>query len=322
LYVIDISEPTNPTQSAFLPIDGEIWDIVVSGNYAYLANRGGYGLCIVDISNPIQPVDKVHYTTGSPFSVTIQNNLLFIAMDYRMEIVDISDPLNPKQIWDDRIVGTIRKIEVRDTLAYLASMHCGLQVYSISDPAQPRFITSIPTWNWTFGVAVSGNFAYMAENDAGIRVIDISDPDTLIQIGNYNTGSKARNIFADKDMIYVADYVDGVYIFQNPLYTKIEDHKKPLLPDQLVLYPNYPNPFNPSTTIEYELPKSGPVRLTIYNLLGQKVRTLLNARQNAGRHHVVWDGCDETCRPVSSGVYYYRLEAGVTTQTKKMMLLR
>jgi len=97
-------------------------------------------------------------------------------------------------------------------------------------------------------------------------------------------------------------------------------------PDKLTrtwkLMQNYPNPFNPSTTIEYELPKSGSVRLIVYNLLGQKVRTLVNARQTAGLHRAMWDGCNESGQPMSSGVYFYRLQADAKTQTQKMMLLR
>ncbi len=94
------------------------------------------------------------------------------------------------------------------------------------------------------------------------------------------------------------------------------------LPGTWKLAQNYPNPFNPSTTIEYVLPKSALVRLAIYNQLGQKVRTLVNARQSIGLHRAVWDGCDESGRPVSSGAYYYQLRVGTKTQTKKMMLLR
>ncbi|MCK6622291.1 MAG: T9SS type A sorting domain-containing protein [Calditrichaceae bacterium] len=98
-------------------------------------------------------------------------------------------------------------------------------------------------------------------------------------------------------------------------------------PQGFELRQNYPNPFNPTTAISYQLSPMGQaalsdVQLTVYNLLGQKVRTLVNARQPAGRYEVKWEGRDEEGKPVGSGVYFYRLEAGDFTQTRKMLLLR
>ncbi|OGG43597.1 MAG: hypothetical protein A3F84_24055 [Candidatus Handelsmanbacteria bacterium RIFCSPLOWO2_12_FULL_64_10] len=84
----------------------------------------------------------------------------------------------------------------------------------------------------------------------------------------------------------------------------------------------YPNPFNPVTTLRYDLAEEGEVRLMIYNLSGQVVRQLVAGRQAAGRYSVVWDGRDEGGRSASSGVYLARLEAGAFQQTRKMLLLK
>lgn len=85
---------------------------------------------------------------------------------------------------------------------------------------------------------------------------------------------------------------------------------------------NYPNPFNPTTAISYQLSAISQVKLAIYNLLGQKVRTLVNARQPAGNYDVKWDGRDENGMEVSGGIYFYRLSAGSFQKTRKMVLLR
>ncbi|HXF48916.1 MAG TPA: T9SS type A sorting domain-containing protein [Verrucomicrobiae bacterium] len=85
---------------------------------------------------------------------------------------------------------------------------------------------------------------------------------------------------------------------------------------------NYPNPFNPQTTISYILPQSSPVRLQIFNLLGQPVRTWAEEEQSAGRHSVVWDGRDDNGKALSSGVYFYRLESKGRSEVKKMLLLK
>lgn len=88
------------------------------------------------------------------------------------------------------------------------------------------------------------------------------------------------------------------------------------------LFQNYPNPFNPETTIEFYLPHAAGVQLEIFNLLGQKVRTLAAERKIAGLHQVQWDGRDEAGREVSGGVYFLRLQAGNSVQTRKMLLIR
>lgn len=95
-----------------------------------------------------------------------------------------------------------------------------------------------------------------------------------------------------------------------------------ILPDQFALHNNYPNPFNPSTTISYSLPVRVDVSLVVYNVLGQEVKTLHEGYQEAGNHQIVWGGDNNQGSPVASGVYFYKLKAGDFEQSKKMMLLK
>jgi hypothetical protein len=85
---------------------------------------------------------------------------------------------------------------------------------------------------------------------------------------------------------------------------------------------NFPNPFNPQTEIAYSLPGDCYVKLTIYNIQGQKVKQLVDEYQSAGTKKVVWDGCDESGEEVASGIYFYRIEAGPNTETNRMALLK
>ena len=95
-----------------------------------------------------------------------------------------------------------------------------------------------------------------------------------------------------------------------------------VLPSFFDLAQNVPNPFNPSTQIDYALPTAGAMRLVIYNLLGQHVRTLVAGEQAAGRHRVSWNGTDDAGRTVGSGMYIYRLTGEGFAQTRRMMLLK
>jgi Putative Ig domain/FlgD Ig-like domain/WD40-like Beta Propeller Repeat len=106
-----------------------------------------------------------------------------------------------------------------------------------------------------------------------------------------------------------------------PSTTAVEKDKSQL-PKESQLFQNYPNPFNPSTTIRYSLVKSSFVRLTIYNVVGQKIRTLQNAFQTAGEHSLVWDAMDDKNTPASSGMYFYSLAADNLSMQKKMLIVK
>jgi len=98
---------------------------------------------------------------------------------------------------------------------------------------------------------------------------------------------------------------------------------EPELPDNYFLSQNYPNPFNPITAIDFSLPEATDVSLTVYNLLGQKIVTLVNRRMSAGNHTVYWDASrDNGGRALATGVYLYRLEAGSIVASRKMLLLK
>jgi len=95
------------------------------------------------------------------------------------------------------------------------------------------------------------------------------------------------------------------------------------IPDEFQLYQNYPNPFNPSTTIGFDVPSGKTlVRLEIYNILGQRVKTLVNDVYTAGRYKVSWDGTNNVGGRVSTGVYIYRMQAGDIVQSKKLTFIK
>ena len=85
---------------------------------------------------------------------------------------------------------------------------------------------------------------------------------------------------------------------------------------------NFPNPFNPETTIQYSVKENSPVSIEIFNVKGQKVRSLVNNVKEAGEHTVVWNGTDDNGRAVSSGVYYFKMNAGKYSSTKKMIMMK
>lgn len=118
-------------------------------------------------------------------------------------------------------------------------------------------------------------------------------------------------------------------------FTKFEINEKPLdiellnkmvnktsLPSRFYLAQNYPNPFNPETIIQYELPEQSRVQITIYNITGQVVRTLVNEIKPAGYHRIVWDCKNQAGIKVSSGIYLYRMVTNKFVKINKMVLIK
>ena len=111
------------------------------------------------------------------------------------------------------------------------------------------------------------------------------------------------------------------------LVDELDQKPFPDVPTVYNLSQNYPNPFNPTTTISYQLPMVSDVELSIYNMLGQKIATLISARQPAGYYQVIWQGRNDDGRPAGSGIYVYRLTArsqnsAIYVRSMKMIYLK
>ena len=94
------------------------------------------------------------------------------------------------------------------------------------------------------------------------------------------------------------------------------------VPETFSLHQNYPNPFNPITTLRYDLPEDAMVNITIYDMMGRQVKTLINDEQTAGYRSLQWNATNDAGSPISAGMYLYMIQAGEFRQTKKMILLK
>jgi hypothetical protein len=144
---------------------------------------------------------------------------------------------------------------------------------------------------------------------------------------NFTISSSGNATFVTGRFIY---FRPGIVIIQGGKLKTITDStlvniktpEAPLISTEFIVHQNYPNPFNPITTIKYNLPKSGYVRLKITNLLGQKIKTLIEEWQTSGYKTIVWDGADDNGDKVCSGIYFYSLIFEGNEQTKKMLLMQ
>ena len=152
-----------------------------------------------------------------------------------------------------------------------------------------------------------GNAVLTFQVALGRGVRDVSDYKIL-----YNTGIQ------EYENVLVAGHQEySIIELGEP-----EANDVPNVESTLVLYPNYPNPFNPETRISFDLPKSELILLSVFNTKGQKVKTLAKGKFEKGLQTLIWNGTDDNEKPVTSGIYLYRLESETKTISRKMLLLK
>lgn len=183
--------------------------------------------------------------------------------------------------------------------------------------------------DWTLGSVLrfdgqtgrfKSNFITGMQNTEGF----VFGPDSTIYlcdwsrntINRYDRSGHVLGIFANTGGMRAPNSV----IFGSSSVTVVSERES--MPQGFALQQNYPNPFNPGTIIRFQLPSHGRVSLTIYNISGQLVRTLLDSSASAGAHAVAWDGRDDHGQLVASGEYLYRIEAGRFVEMKKMTFVR
>lgn len=148
---------------------------------------------------------------------------------------------------------------------------------------------------------------------------------SVVAVGDFNNdgyddaavGASEGNSWQDDGYVYVYAGNDSLS------ETTVSINEESTIPDLPgISFSNYPNPFNPTTTISFSLATAQNIELEIYNIRGQLVRTLVKSQQPAGKNSVVWNGTDDSNNPVSSGIYFSRLRTYSVTQSKKLMLLK
>jgi len=214
-----------------------------------------------------------------------------------------------------------------------------------SAPEAPEI--AITTTDFSFGEILVGDMAQLPLNlpnsgaGAGIVSIQLQEPFFILNDNEDLVSSLNFSILPDSQIeqtLVFAPSRDQDYTREVTITTDDPDNSEIIITLSGVAHPvsndnnsipavtalkgNYPNPFNPETTISFGMNKAGKVDVVIYNILGQKVKTLLSENKEAGIHHVVWNGKDANNRSVASGVYFYKMRNGKYSSTKKMILMK
>lgn len=160
---------------------------------------------------------------------------------------------------------------------------------------------------------LESNYQWRANGgDGWLRIMQFSPANNEIRIKTYSPVLDAFEVDANSQFTLPYDMTTPTSLAEMP----------GAIPRDLILEQNYPNPFNPATVISFQLPVSIPVKLQIYNLMGQLVRTLVDEQKLAGSYQVVWDGLNEHGERLPSGIYLYRIEAGEFRAVRRLALVK
>jgi hypothetical protein len=321
LHAIDLTNPANLTVlGTFSDSYNDVhYRMAIYNNYGYLVENNG--LRIVDISDPANITAVGFFERNNDnASIMIYDHFLFMEKFYYqfgIEVYDLTQPLAPSYVGFYQLDNYCRQMKVSGNTLYLTTGN-KLYLFDISSNNNwdPLSITTMPAEENLYlnGFAVDGNYVYLTGNSLGLRIYNVSDRSNPVCTGYYQTSSEAHDVAVVGNIAIVANY-DHLAFFDCGLATGIEDNQSQV-PGEFALLPNYPNPFNSATQIQFDLPKSGHVNLAIYDILGRAVATLADGDFASGRHAVRWDGTNGRGQSVASGRYY--IQAKTDNQTKSI----
>ncbi len=254
---------------------------------------------------------------GGVLGATFADSLLFvstgknsiriyrIAPDYSLSMVssiDLAIPAFELKFMNDRLI-----YFTHDDMTYV----------DCSDPHYPRVEAVVPmALPVTDGVVYEDRFYTVGERGLAVYDLDTSPPTVI------DYGGRAGSFLATDGEVVATSNGESIHLYYLHEDRPFHVESGPPVPNRFQLSQNYPNPFNPTTFIDFSLPQPVHVRVDVFNVLGQIVKTLVDESQPAGHHTVSWNGTDVSGDHVSSGVYFYRISADDFAASNKMMLIR
>jgi hypothetical protein len=323
LQIINATDPHSPTLGSSYNTPGDANDVALAGGVAYVAD-GGSGLQLISVSDPSNPaLLGLCDTPGSAGSVSVAAGIAFVADGGPgLLIISVADPQNPALIAACDTPGEAVSLLLRGGYAFVADGDFGVQVLDVSDPGLPAIVASIQPHQTSYinRCYIHNDHLYVSDtNWKEISVYDISDLQSPALLNRYAWNMNTTGMFVSGGEFYTTNGASTLNI-HDLAWVDVDDQIQP--PCSTFQLGNYPNPFNPETTISYTLPASGSVSLEIYNSRGQLVRSLMQEEQPAGEHSLIWNGRDDSGHSVASGLYLYRIACQGKHETRKMLLLK
>lgn len=312
----DLSDPLNPQPAGILHAESSALDI----ENTLLACWHGSQIQFWDISNIYDPQLLSAYVftgVGSWQDIILDGNFLYVLTGSSLEIVNISDLACPQQISMFGGLAYARSMEKYGSNLYIVEKY-GLRIVSVSDPANASLLSFTPSHFVSGKIAVRNGICSVAYQD-NINTYDVSDPGIPVLVDSLAVFNSSRDLKADGDMLYVANYTSLLIYHCDPV-----SNYDPVLPSTNLIGDLIcsPNPFVDATNISFGLKAPTDLAISIYNVRGQKIRDVSSGFLNSGKHSYGWEGKDGNGRKVSSGIYIIKLTSGKTHLVRKILLLK
>ena len=331
LQFIDISTPSSPQILGAVTTPGAASDVWVEDNYAFVTDGQDISgqFHVVEMSlipEIISSTPTLSYANG----VAVMGNHAYVACGTigaswdGIQVFDISDPLAPDPVGEAETWASAYQIFFADDIAWVVDA-LALFSFDISDPTSPVPLGQLDLVSWGSGhnfgsgVTVAGNYAYVANETAGLHVVDIRFPENPQYVGSVQLPGRTMSATVVDGLVHVVG--SSGYQIAWPQCDDLASVPRSS-PSPLPFMDVYPNPFNPLTTIRYQVPARSWTSLRLFDLSGRLVRCLRSGSHVAGVFEVSWDGQDESGRRVPSGVYLCRLDCGGIVETKRVTLLK
>ncbi len=326
VLMYDWSTLSNPHYVGRILMSEPVTDVSSAGNQAYLS-AGALGIIPVNLSNPSFPaISAAISVPGAPRGTFALDTRLFIINGSQLYLLDVTDPDNPVQQGSLDISQTPQRIAADGDLVYVAGKN-KLYVIDVADMASP-ILLGTAGFPWSSddthiirSLVVAGPDLYLTIEGTGMFVLDVSDPSTPRITGSkptlYNSAFLALNsshllLSNDQDVLLMPQACQAL--------TAVPEREAPR--HDALQMGIWPNPFNPMTTLSFELGANLHVTLDIFDLAGRHIVELADRGLGSGRHEFKWQGLDAQGRAVPSGVYFARLRAGELVVSRRMALVR
>ena len=316
LSCIDISDPHNPELVSEIETPTGTSDFFLRDTVGFLLHNGG--MISFDMSDPANPEEISRGGSGRNEFTFYEHYTFNIGMSNRVHVVDISDITNMQTVETIGTPGTSVSLAIKDHYLYIGVRSGGIGVFDISNPAEPEYVGQYEQSPFGAGdMSINGNYLYTSSAAPGLEVFDISDAENPEWVGFHETAITGMDIAAKDEFIFVADWSDGLYIFQNDLMLDVRQDNDSLFIAQYGLISNYPNPFNSSTTLSFMLNQPGNVSINIFNALGKRQAELVSGNYQSGSQKVTWNASG-----LPSGDYFIRMISIEGLSSKKVTIIK
>jgi len=316
MVVFEVNNPAEPESLGCVLQEG-IQRIVIAGDYAYLA--GGQYLYTFSLANPAVPqcVNILSPPTAdSDLGLGVLNGYLYYGAWSSLYVYSLSNPAAPQLMGSCNLGGGswVFDLAAAGHYVYVArGGYGGMRIVDVEDPAHPSEVNWINGF-WVVSVAADGNIAIM-DDRTRISVYDVTYPEDPRLVGYYATDEYITDMEIQGQHLFTTSGLE-FRAYQCDALSGVPSHPE-MVPHEFALYPSYPNPFNAVTSISYEVPVTGLVSISIYNVLGQHLTTLVNDLLTPGTYSTVWNAAN-----LPSGIYFCRMETMSHSQVRKLLLVR